>query len=362
MLSNVGINIGSVSVNFVFIDTDGSIRKCKKAHMGKPQEVLNEIIKENIPKKKNCAFATSGSFGDISEIAAIERGLKSYSNEKFDIVLSLGGESFVLYVIDEENNIVNILSHDKCAAGSGEFFLQQIGRLGLSLDEAIERAKKGKKIQLASRCSVHCKSDITHKLNKGEASIDDILTSVLLSMVNKVLHLIMQSRVRVERILVIGGVTLNDTFIKLLKGELPDVDVVIKDVSSVFEAYGAALMVSDNPLSFPNKPLLKTEKSFATLLPLKKFSDQVTIIKAKPPKTDFNNTTMFVLGVDVGSTTTKAVLMDYSDNEIVASYYGRTQGNPVNAAKKCITEIIKQVGDKKVQLIGVTGSGRQIVG
>ncbi|UJG40122.1 MAG: acyl-CoA dehydratase activase [Candidatus Heimdallarchaeum aukensis] len=362
MLANVGINIGSVSVNFVFVDTDGTIHKCKKPHMGKPQEVLTEIIKENIPESKKCAFATSGSFGNISEIAAIERGLKSYPDEKFDIVLSLGGESFVLYVIDEENNIVNILSHDKCAAGSGEFFLQQIGRLGLSLNEAIERAKNGKKIQLASRCSVHCKSDITHKLNKGEASIDDILTSVLSSMVNKVLHLIMQSRVNVKRLLVIGGVTLNDTFVQLLREELPDVDVVIKDVSSVFEAYGASLMVSDNPLSFPNKPVLKTEKSFATLPPLKEFREQVTIIEPKPPKTDFDESTIFVLGVDVGSTTTKAVLMDYSDNEIVASYYGRTQGNPVNAAKKCITEIIKQVGNQRVQLIGVTGSGRQIVG
>ena len=200
----VGVNIGSVSVNLVYVDAKGNYTKFKRPHLGKPINVLNQIINENLSSKE-CYFGVSGSFGDLSEIVAVERGISSL-NEKFDVVLSLGGEGFVLYVLNENGHIVNVLSHDKCAAGSGEFFVQQIGRLNISLPEAISLAHKGKKIELASRCSVHCKSDITHKLNKGEALIEDILTSVLSSMVNKVMGLIFQSRVDVKSLLLIGGV------------------------------------------------------------------------------------------------------------------------------------------------------------
>jgi activator of 2-hydroxyglutaryl-CoA dehydratase len=67
-------------------------------------------------------FGVCGSFGDISEIEAIERAISQEKENRYDIILSLGGEAFVLYVLDKNQHIVNSLSHDKCAAGSGEFF------------------------------------------------------------------------------------------------------------------------------------------------------------------------------------------------------------------------------------------------
>jgi predicted CoA-substrate-specific enzyme activase len=353
----IGINIGSVSVNYVSIDSENNINIVKKQHLGKPEEVLNSINKANATS--NNYFGVSGSFGDVSEIVAVERGISSF-DEKFDVVLSLGGEAIVLYVLNDKGHIVNVLSHDKCAAGSGEFFVQQIGRLGLTLEEAIALAKEGKAIEIASRCSVHCKSDITHKLNRGEASVEDLLASVLASMVNKVNVLLIQTRMKINRILAIGGVSLNEAFIKLLREELPDVEVFVKDVSPVFEAYGTALLVKDSPT---NQDLtLKKSKSFSILPALHQFTKQVNIIEATDHKKDFDKKSSFILGVDVGSTTTKAVLVDPTDSEVIASFYGRTSGNPVKATRKCIEEIISQVGNCKINLVGVTGSGRQLVG
>ncbi|MCK5409534.1 MAG: activase, partial [Candidatus Heimdallarchaeota archaeon] len=354
----VGVNIGSVSVNFVNIDDENNINTIKRPHLGKPSEVLDEILAEN-KSLKECFYRVSGSFGDVSEVVAVERGVSSF-DDKFDVVISLGGEAFVLYVLDEEGYIVNVLSHDKCAAGSGEFFIQQIDRLNISLPEAMSLANKGNKIEIASRCSVHCKSDITHKLNRGETSVEDVLASVLASMANKIKGLIFQSRVDVKRILLIGGVALNDAFVKILREQLEDVEVVVKDVSSVFEAYGSALLEKDTPKQKELK--LKISKSFTTLPSLEQFSEQVTIIPSVEHKKDFNENTSFILGVDVGSTTTKAVLLDPEDKAIVASHYGRTSGNPVEATRKCIQEVISQVGNQKIKLLGVTGSGRQLVG
>lgn len=52
---------------------------------------------------------------------------------------SLGGGSFLVYIL-RDDKIANVLSHSECAAGSGEFFVQQIGRMGLEIDEAIRES------------------------------------------------------------------------------------------------------------------------------------------------------------------------------------------------------------------------------
>jgi len=354
----IGINIGSVSVNVVSIDENGKYLISKEAHLGKPTVVLEELL-HKLPKSDKRFYGISGSFGEISEIAAIERAVQSL-NEKFDAIISLGGEALVLYVLDEEGFIVNVLSHDKCAAGSGEFFIQQIDRLGLTLEEAIKLASKGKKVEIASRCSVHCKSDITHKLNKGEATVEDLLVSVLASMANKVKALAIQTQRPLQRLLVIGGVALNEVLVRLLREELSETEIVVKDVSAVFEAYGTALLVKDNPQE--DELHLKSEKSFTKHPSLRQFRDLVKIFESPVIPRDFNRNKQFILGVDVGSTTTKAVLLDPDDKVILASYYGRTNGKPIKATKKCIQEIVKQVGDLQIYLVGVTGSGRALVG
>ena len=76
----VGINIGSVSVNFVNI-VDKNINIIKRPHLGKPSEVLDEILEEN-KSLKDCFYRVSGSFGDVSEVVAVERGVSSFE-EKF---------------------------------------------------------------------------------------------------------------------------------------------------------------------------------------------------------------------------------------------------------------------------------------
>jgi len=68
------------------------------------------------------------------------------------------------------------------------------------------------------------------------------------------------------------------------------------------------------------------------------------------------------LGVDVGSVTTKLVLIDRGHN-IVASIYLRTQGNPVDMVKQGLEEIRKQM-PPEAEICGVatTGSGRALAG
>ncbi len=70
-----------------------------------------------------------------------------------------------------------------------------------------------------------------------------------------------------------------------------------------------------------------------------------------------------ILGLDVGSTTTKAVLLRKNDNLILASEYLRTNGDPIHASIECYKSLRNQIDLRlKITGLGVTGSGRHISG
>lgn len=70
-----------------------------------------------------------------------------------------------------------------------------------------------------------------------------------------------------------------------------------------------------------------------------------------------------IVGLDVGSTTTKAIVMRPEDNAILASVYLRTKGNPIAASQACYKKLDQQLAvPVTVVGLGVTGSGRQICG
>ena len=67
----------------------------------------------------------------------------------------------------------------------------------------------------------------------------------------------------------------------------------------------------------------------------------------------------YYLGIDIGSISTKGVIIDEDDN-IVESSYIWTEGNPINATKKLIENLKSK--DYKIKGIGTTGSARNLIG
>jgi len=69
------------------------------------------------------------------------------------------------------------------------------------------------------------------------------------------------------------------------------------------------------------------------------------------------------LGIDIGSISTKGVIIDEYE-KIIASCYLYTEGSPVNAVKKVIHELKKQINlnEYKVVSVGTTGSARKLIG
>ncbi|MHC4306853.1 MAG: acyl-CoA dehydratase activase, partial [Planctomycetota bacterium] len=338
-MSHVGVNIGALTVKVVALRGDGPDFHVV-AHQGRPLETLDTLLAA--PQFADAeSFGVSGHLGHIPEVAAIQRALRELDGE-FDAVASLGGESFLVYLL-AGGRITNVLSHNKCAAGSGEFFVQQIGRMGLDIDEAIERSMEGEVVPLAARCSVHCKSDITHKLNRREASPQDILHTLHDSMANKVASLLERSQ---------------RAMLAALREKLASAEIEVRPESPWFEAWGSALLARDEPRH--RSPKISVPPSLGSLPPLERYADRVQVIDA-PPHEDPGDGPL-VLGVDAGSTTTKAVLLEPVHQGVVASHYARTNGDPVAATRACLRALARRVGNRRVSLTAATGSARELVG
>ena len=69
------------------------------------------------------------------------------------------------------------------------------------------------------------------------------------------------------------------------------------------------------------------------------------------------------LGVDIGSISTKGVIID-KDNNILASEYLYTEGNPIGAVKRLISILSKKIDRRKYKVVsvGTTGSARKLIG
>lgn len=68
------------------------------------------------------------------------------------------------------------------------------------------------------------------------------------------------------------------------------------------------------------------------------------------------------LGVDIGSISTKAVVIDDA-GAIIANSYLWTEGNPIGAVKRLLAEIERQLdGATTVMAVGTTGSARELIG
>ncbi len=279
-------------------------------------------------------------------------------------VVSAGGETFMVYALDRSGRIANVITGNKCASGTGEFFLQQLRRMNVTLEEAAQFAIVAEPHHVSGRCSVFCKSDCTHATNKGVPKTR-VTAGLCHMMANKILELL--KRVERRRIMITGGTARNRMMIDYLGQAIPE--LVVPEQAPYMEALGAALWaLSHDTAPFPGMERLFVEGSsaFARLAPLAEFESMVEFKSIE--RGTIRPGDVCLLGLDVGSTTTKAVLLRQADHALLASVYLRTSGDPVGASRRCYASLLEQVQRRaapdavRIVGLGVTGSGRQIAG
>ncbi|OHD69132.1 MAG: activase [Spirochaetes bacterium RBG_16_49_21] len=370
---SLGINIGSSSIKIILLKNQEIYWKAVVAHEGNFMESLKNVLSDrHVPE--NVASLVTGTEGryllnmnNVLESICIEKALDDL-DLKVDAVVSLGGENFVVYTIDKDSKMLTSFAGNKCASGTGEFFKQQLGRMDLRLSDVERMPENAQVCHMSSRCSVFMKSDCTHKLNKGEATKADIVLSLSDVMATKVADFLKRARIKKGRVLLVGGVARNRYIVEFVRNKLPGIEFIIPEQAPYFEAYGAALLASTSGSPFPPPGnLLKPQQiEFARYKSLTTAEGRVTYLKSRRGKAKPGGE--YILGVDGGSTTTKVALIDMETDDIVASHYGRTHGDPVNALKECLTAVKKQlksqIGDAAItiSIASTTGSSREILG
>lgn len=359
----LGLCLGACAIT-IARQNGGDITFGRMVHDGKVAEVLRGILSTSLPAKvviTGRGFRNMVAIPTISEPESVELAYGSlrHAHPDIDCIVSAGGETFIAYALDQYGKIRSVQTGNKCASGTGEFFLQQIKRMGLSLEEAMTTAVDVEPYQVASRCSVFCKSDCTHAMNKG-LSKGRIVAGLCRMMAEKIATLV--KKARASRVLITGGVSKNRIVLEYLGRHCPGALTVPQ--SPFFEALGALIKAQqEGPVLRGDEKLFNGAHSSFTFLPA--LRDGMRQVRFASMNRGVFMEGEYVLGLDVGSTTTKAVMLRTDTHEICADIYLRTTGDPIDASRRCYHAILSQIPancSAKIIGIGTTGSGRQIAG
>ncbi len=396
----VGIDIGSVSINCVAVDEQGDLayETPYQRHFGRflPQTLQTlQSMYQRFGEQHIHTVAFTGNHGKI--IASRLGALYEYESitqvlgvlylvPDASAIIGMGGQDAGLYLLSHNDGnwyLQSFAMNGPCAAGTGSFIDQQAERLSSFLydenvsfsqehisgilDDFIARGQKSTSTApVACRCTVFTKSDMIHLQNKGEPLANIIAGLHQGNAANYVSTIVANQQVQ-DPVVFIGGVASNELQVEAFRRYFPG--LIVPPHHTSLGALGAALFarsrnernkpdltvletMSDEVASdFPEAPTLRLRKT--------KFTENVVI----PKRTQSPQAKLQVyLGVDIGSTTTKTVLMDVNQN-IIHKQYVQTQGKPIEVTQKLLAGIRDEFGES-LEFLGIatTGSGRHVVG
>ncbi|NLE73820.1 MAG: hypothetical protein GX604_04210 [Actinobacteria bacterium] len=282
-------------------------------------------------------------------------------------VVRIGGSGFSVLVRTAKGEF-RYEKNDRCSAGTGETMERICERLGATLEEAAALALgAAEAIPVTARCSVFAKSELTHFANQGEPH--DRLFRGYFESIAKNIHALVQKTGVPGPVWLVGHGALIEPLAAALRTQL-SVDnrhpvVEVSPQAAVFEALGALNYARSHEWSrndWPNDPteLVKEEgRRVRGLAETGVDRNQPRVIRLSVSSEEpvAGDDTPAVLGLDLGSTGSKAALVSVESGDVLADVYRRTDGNPVEAARALVAEVLEKA-TCPIMAVGLTGSGR----
>jgi predicted CoA-substrate-specific enzyme activase len=403
MAYDVGVDVGSVSINCIVLDENGSIvlETPYLRHFGlfyKETHKLLDNITQRIRSEKNGeirSISFTGVHGEllaqklgapfeVETIAQVEGAL--YAAPGVRSIITMGGQDTAIFQLDHSGahwQLESFNVNGPCASGTGSFIDQQAERLAQSIYGSDFSMGQGKLQQtlsdfidlglkstypapVACRCTVFTKSDMIHLQNKGE-SLSNIIAGLHFGNAANYVSTIIGNRELLDPIIFIGGMASNRLQVKAFQHYFPSLSVPAFHTS--IGALGVAVLAGRQgwrntvDLSILLREDCQSVDSFPRAerleLSLSRFeagngSRPWAWKKGKPVEA--------YLGVDIGSTTTKYALI--SDKAgLLHKCYVPTRGKPIEVTQQLLRTLQEEVGGKiKLMGIATTGSGRNVVG
>ena len=379
----LGLDIGSTTLKAVLLD--GEQIRCEeyRRHNADVHAELTRLVHDLARRFPGTqvvpAITGSGGLGIadvldvgfVQEVIAGTTAVQRYQPDA-DVVIELGGEDAKLtYLKPTPEQRMN----GTCAGGTGAF-IDQMATL-LKTDAAGLDALAAGHLHLyriASRCGVFAKSDLQPLINDG-ARHEDLAASIFAAVATQTISGLAQGRPVRGQIVFLGGPLF---FLPQLRAAferaLGDAATgyVCPDRAQLYVALGAALAAKGEPVALADladrllerrhlvpasgrMPALFRDEDARALFDDRHAAQTI-------PRADLADARgACYLGLDAGSTTIKAALLD-ADDRLLWSWYGSNEGDPVKAAVRIVTEVRRKL--PRAAIIAhtcVTGYGEGLV-
>ena len=385
----LGLDVGGVFARIVVLDDDDRVTQCvAKRHHGNPVSVVKEELQRLQPEGP-VAVGITGKYAHLvtggmnlvpvnfinAEIKAVRAVFPDTRN-----IVNVGGSSVTLVTLDGDGNFLDYSTNSLCAAGTGSFLDQQADRLGLTYDDLEGVLHHEAPPPIATRCSVFAKSDLIHRQQEGYSK-SCLWCGLCKSMTGTFLNTLLRGRPLEGLTVLTGGVSQNAEVMRWLKDRYGD-QVQTFEAAPYSGAIGAAYLTNGHVGDFqrtvaslrdasrgtrdvPRREKLEFKKTTYPSFDVAEAYQDALENEVRITRWPTGGIAAFHLGIDVGSTSTKAVLVD-RQGDVVADIYRRTAGDPIEATRRVFTAILDLGARKRSRLdvlgVAATGSGRKLVG
>ncbi|MBW1998489.1 MAG: CoA activase [Deltaproteobacteria bacterium] len=255
----LGIDIGSTTTKYALITEKRQIIHKSYVHtQGKPIEVTQRLLRtisEQMGEQiEIMGVATTGSgrnvVGDflnaeliIDEITAHARGAVEI-DPRIDTIFEIGGQDSK-YISIANTYPLDFDMNKVCAAGTGSFLHELANKYGINIVEEFQAIalSSDKPVRLAERCTVFMESDLVSYLQKGVPR-DDLIAGLCYAIVHNYLNRVVGKRKIGERIMFLGGPSLNKGVVAAFENVLGRAILVPKH-REVLGAFGAAISLQE---------------------------------------------------------------------------------------------------------------------
>ena len=387
MLYPLGIDIGSTTVKIAILNEQhdllfsdyerhfADIQNTLARLLDKAYQALGEIsVAPVITGSGGLTLASHLEVPFVQEVIAVSTSLQELA-PKTDVAIELGGEDAKIIYFEGGN--VEQRMNGICAGGTGSFIDQMASLLQTDAPGLNEYAKDYKALYpIAARCGVFAKTDIQPLINEG-ATKEDLSASIFQAVVNQTISGLACGKPIRGHVAFLGGPLhflseLKTAFIRTLK--LDEEHTIVPDNSHLFAAIGSALNVKPDAAGVSITGMrdrlsasIQMDFEVDRMEPL--FASKEDYEEFNRRQSQYNVQTGDLasyqgncyLGIDAGSTTTKAALVG-EDGSLLYSFYSNNNGNPLATSIRAIQEIYEQLPrGAKIAYSCSTGYGEALI-
>ncbi|MGZ7442387.1 BadF/BadG/BcrA/BcrD ATPase family protein [Paenibacillus sp. TH7-28] len=409
----IGIDVGSTTVKATVVDTNSKEilwSDYQRHHTKQAEKVMGLLVDignefPDVKKENVRVFATGSGSGPIAphigakfvqEVNAVTMAVEQLHPD-VGSVIELGGQDAKIIIFKENEETGNkqaITSmNDKCASGTGVTIDKCMIKVGMPMEEVGKLHFDASELHhVAAKCGVFAETDIVNLVKSGISS-GEIMCSLADAIVMQNLSVLTRGNTLRHRVLLLGG---PNTYLPFLQEcwrqripqtwrergynypkDVPIEDLIfVPDNSQYYAAYGAVLYGLHEPADVgvyqgleglkefiahgrkaklgekAGPPLVETDEE------LEQFRRNYSIPGFEPAVFAPGQQVRAVIGLDGGSTSSKAVLVD-EHGRILLKEYQLSKGNPLEDTKEMLLRIQGKVREQgtELEIIGFGATG-----